>query len=126
MNAWNSQSLTMKRLWIGLAILTVVIVVHGTITFRANHQIAFAQGVEQRIDIETVHVKAVSGVLVLYGKATREQSEFAEGIARQCIEKYARRSINPPTSVRNDIEVGSVVTKHERRSQRGVASTRKH
>lgn len=124
MNAWKSQSLTMKRIWIGLAVVTAVILVHGTYTFRLNHQIAFAQAVEKRIDIVSIHVSAVHGTLVLKGHASKAQAEYAEDVARNFIRKYAKRSINPPNDVRNEIEIGNVVTKSapDARLERRVAA----
>jgi hypothetical protein len=100
----------MKRIWISLAVITVLILVHGTYTFRLNHQLAFAQGVEKKIGIETIHVRAVRGTLVLIGHGSKQQSEYAEEVARMFIQKYAKRSINPPSDVRNEIETGNVVT----------------
>lgn len=111
MNIWKTQSLTMKRIWIALALLTAIIVVHGTYTFRMNNQIAFAQGVEKKIGIETIHVAAVKGTLVLTGRGSKQQSEYAEEIARLFIHRYAKRSINPPSQVRNEIEIGNIVTR---------------
>jgi hypothetical protein len=108
---WNTQSLTMKRIWIGLALVTAFILVHGTWTFRLNHQLAFAEAVEKKIDIVSIHVRAVSGTLVLVGKGSKQQSEYAEEIARTFISKYSKRSINPPSQVRNEIEIGSIVTR---------------
>lgn len=108
---WKTQSLTMKRTWIALGILTVVILVHGTYTFRQNYQIAFAQAVERKIDIETIHVRADHGTLVLVGKASKEQSLYAESVAREFIQKYAHRTINPPSDVRNSLEIEMAVTK---------------
>ena len=101
----------MKRIWIALAVVTIVILVHGTYTFRANHQIAFAQAVEKKIDIGSIHVTAKSGALILQGHASRAQAEYAEEIARMFIAKYAKRAINAPDHVKNEIEIGNVVTK---------------
>ena len=110
MLSWKNQSLTMKRIWIGLAVLTAVILVHGTYTFRVNHQNAFAQAVERKIDIVSIHVTAKSGTLFLQGRASRQQAEYAEEIARMFIAKYSKRAINPPSSIKNEIEIGNVVT----------------
>ena len=123
MNIWKAQSLTMKRIWIGLAVLTVMILLHGTYTFRVNHQVAFAQGVEKKIGIETIHVTAVSGTLVLTGRGSKQQSEYAEEIARTFIQKYAKRSINPPSTVKNEIEIGNVVTRSSNRAPRASPRT---
>jgi uncharacterized membrane protein affecting hemolysin expression len=108
---WKNQSLIMKRVWISLCVLTVFILVHGTYTFRLNHQIAFAQAVEKKIDIVSIHVTAKNGALILQGRASRQQAEYAEEIARMFIAKYAKRAINAPTTVKNEIETGSVVSK---------------
>ncbi len=121
MDIWKSQSLTMKRIWISLAVVTAVILVHGTYTFRLNHQIAFAQGVEKKIGIETIHVRAASGTLILSGRGSKQQSEFAEDIARNFIQKYAKRSINPPSAVRNEIEIGNIVTGFAKPAAKAVA-----
>ena len=113
MLSWKSQSLAMKRIWIALGLLTLVILVHGTYTFRLNHQAAFARAVEKKIDISSVHVVAKSGTLILRGRATKQQAEYAEEIARMFIERYSKRAINPPHAILNEIEVGSVVSQHK-------------
>lgn len=119
MLSWKTQSLTMKRIWIALAVLTAVILVHGTYTFRLNYQIAFAQAVEKRIDIASIHVMASHGTLILKGHGSKEQSEYAEDTARAFIQKYAKRSINPPSEVKNEIETGNVVTRSAPRASSG-------
>lgn len=101
----------MKRVWIALAVVTAVILVHGTYTFRMNHQNAFAQAVEKKIDIASVHVIAKSGTLILQGRASKQQAEYAEEIARMFIARYAKRSINAPETIKNEIQIGSVVTR---------------
>ena len=111
MRIWESQSLAMKRIWMSLGVLTVVILVHGTYTFRANHQLAFARAVEKKIDITTVHVIIKSGTLILQGHASKRQAEYAEEIARMFIERYAKRAINAPRALRNEIETGGVVSR---------------
>jgi hypothetical protein len=114
----------MKRIWIVLGAVTAIILVHGTYTFRLNHQKAFAQAVEKRIDIVSIHVAAKSGTLILSGHASKPQAEYAEEIARMFIEKYAKRSINPPSDVRNEIEIGSVVTTKTARKAATKAAAR--
>ncbi len=130
MRNWETQSPLMKKVWISLAFVTAFVLVHGTLTFRTNHQKAFAITVEAKIDIKTIHVKAVHGILVLSGQGTKEQSHYAEELARFYIKNYSVRAINPPVDLRNEIVLNprtSSVTKgrgpaHRAAPKRSVAS----
>lgn len=106
MRAWDSQTSNMKKVWIALALLTVFLVVHGTWTYRQNAQRAFAQAVEAKLEIPSIHVHALSGVLVLSGQGTKAQSRYAEELALYYIERYSSQVVNPPSKVRNEIVVG--------------------
>lgn len=110
MRAWDRQSTAMKSVWIFLAFVTAFILVHGTWTLRQNHQRAFAQSIEKRIDIPTIHVRAANGILILSGQGTRAQSVYAESVARGLLATYGPRAINPPKDVRNEIQIDDTLS----------------
>ena len=124
MPTWENQSPTMKRIWIVMAFVTAFVIIHGTWTYRMNHQRAFAVAVEKRIDITTIHVRLASGVMVLVGHASKPQSLYAEEIARMFLVRYAPKAVNPPSDLRNEIQIDSKpVTRNEALdAARGVAS----
>lgn len=101
---WDARSLRMKLVFCLIAFTAAFIAIHGTWTYRANHQRAFAVAVEKKIGIESVHVRAVRGTLVLSGEASREQKIYAEEIAKRFIDRYSAVAVNPPSKVRNDIQ----------------------
>lgn len=87
----------------GVALL--IMIVHGTLTRRANHQMAFARGVAKKIAIENIYAYAESGTLVLVGQGSKRQSDYAEKVAMAFMQKYSDRAVNPPTKIRNEIQV---------------------
>jgi hypothetical protein len=104
-NYWNALSLRMRIIFAVCGWVFIFILIHGTYTYRVNHQRAFAQSVAIRIGIPTIRVSAKSDILILEGSATQEQSEYAEKIAQYYIMKYGPRSVNPPTEIRNSIQL---------------------
>ena len=121
---WKAQSLMMKRIFGVLGFLAIFLLIHGTWTLRTNYQRAFAKAVETKIAIETIHVKALRGTLVLMGVASKEQKIYAEYVAKSFIERYASRTINAPSEVRSEIQINTgrpAVTK-TRIAARDIAS----
>lgn len=102
---WECLSLQMKILFALCGWIFLFILIHGTFTYRANHQKAFASTVGKRIGIQTIRVSAKSSVLILEGSATREQSDYAERISQDYIMRYGPRSVNPPTEIRNSLRI---------------------
>ncbi|RYZ73849.1 MAG: hypothetical protein EOP05_09700 [Proteobacteria bacterium] len=102
---WDRLSLVMKVTFSVCAWIFVFVLVHGSFTYRANHQKAFAQSVAKRIGIPSIKVSAKSDVLIFEGTATREQSDYAEKIGQYYIMKYGPRSVNPPTEIRNSLQI---------------------
>lgn len=102
---WDRLSLTMKVTFSLSAWVFLFVLIHGSFTFRANHQKAFAQAVAKRIGIPSIKVSAKSDVLIFEGSATREQSEFAEKIGQYYIMKFGPKAINPPTEIRNSLQI---------------------
>lgn len=102
---WNRLNTPLKMIFGVCGALVLVILVHGTYTYRVNHQKAFAYAVGKRIGIETIRVSAKSDVLILEGSATRQQSDYAERISQDYIMRYGPRSVNPPTEIRNSLQI---------------------
>ena len=95
----------------GLGIMagaTLFMLVHGTFTYRENHQKMFARSVELRINIPGISAQAENDVLTLRGQGTSQQKAFAEKIALQFMTRFADRAVNPPTSLINEIRVRGV------------------
>ncbi len=104
---WESLSVPLKMIFGVTAWVFLFILVHGTYTYRVNHQRAFAKAVETRIGIATVRVRAKSDVMIYEGSATPEQSAYAERIGQDFIQRYGPSAVNPPTEIRNSLVIRS-------------------
>lgn len=108
---------------LGLALIAFVFI-NGSKTNKNNHQILFGQAVQKKIAIDTVKVRTENGVMILEGVASKPQIKYAEKVAKTFMEKYGSQTVNPPTSVRNEIRDKYATAKTKKKAGRRVASVR--